>query len=435
MSVSAPMKQDTALGKALVEQGFCTRQEIEDCLNMRAEAAEASDGSDANQRSLADVLIENGYATRSQIDRVKSTVDESSTVQQIPGYQIISKLGAGAMATVYKARQLSLDRMVAIKVLPAQWSNNPEYIQRFFKEGKAAARLNHANIVGAVDVGEANGKYFFVMEFVEGKTVHDKLENHERYTEKEALDIIIQVCKALVHAHAAGFIHRDVKPKNIMITPSGIAKLADMGLARDVSDKEAAELEAGKAYGTPYYIAPEQIKGELAIDARADLYSLGATLYHMVTGRVPFDGPTPSAVMHKHLKEELIAADHINPNLSNGIAEVIEKSMAKRARDRYQNAAEMLADLERVARGEAPSARTGYDLNALANLESSGTTTGKKVITVDPDTGQQTISTKPVSDQNTIDVGPKNISPLLLASGALNLVLLIVLFLVIIFKH
>jgi len=420
-------QQDTALGKALIEQGFCTRQEIEDCIQMRAELQ------DPNERSLADLLIDNGCVTRSQIDRVKSTVVED-TGTQIPGYQILSRLGAGAMATVYKGRQLSLDRPVAIKVLPAQWSNNPEYIQRFYKEGKAAAKLNHANIVGAVDVGEANGRHYFVMEFVEGKTVHDKLENHERYSEMEALSIVIQVAKALVHAHAAGFIHRDVKPKNIMITPSGVAKLADMGLAREVSDAEAAEAEAGKAYGTPYYIAPEQIKGDVQIDARADLYSLGATLYHMVTGKVPFDGTTPSAVMHKHLKEELVPPDHLVPSLSAGISEVIEKAMSKKPKDRYQNAEEMLGDLERVARGEAPAARTGYNLDALRDLENSGTTIGQKVVSVNPDTGEQVVTTKTVAEERTIDVNPKPMSPLLLGSAALNIVLVLVILLILLIK-
>ena len=221
-------------------------------------------------------MVENGFVTRSQVERVRPQVEDHATTQQIPGYQILSRLGAGAMATVYKARQMSLDRMVAIKVLPKRMSDNPEFVDRFYKEGRAAAKLNHPHIVGAVDVGEANGFHYFVMEYVEGVTVFDKLEKGDRYTEKQALDIVLQTCKALAHpSHKAGFIHRDVKPKNIMITPEGIAKLADMGLAREASDVEAAQAEAGKAYGTPYYISPEQIRGELDIDQRADLYSLG----------------------------------------------------------------------------------------------------------------------------------------------------------------
>ncbi len=159
--------------------------------------------------------------------------------------------------------------------------------------------------------------------------------------------------------------------QNIMLTTDGgKAKLADMGLARAVSDVEAAEAEAGKAYGTPYYISPEQIRGEIDVDFRADIYSLGATLYHMVTGQIPFDGPNPSAVMHKHLKNEIIPPDHLNPELSTGIGEIIEVCMAKSPSKRYNTTADLLKDLEAVARGEPPlQARKKFDLAALTTLE------------------------------------------------------------------
>jgi serine/threonine-protein kinase len=279
-------------------------------------------------------------------------------------------MGAGAMATVYKARQLSLDRIVAIKVLPKKYSNNTQFIERFYAEGKAAAQLNHPNIVQAIDVGRAGETHYFVMEFVEGETLFEQMTEHGRYTEERALEIGLEVARALYHAHQADFIHRDIKPKNIMITRSGVTKLADMGLARAVSDREAAEAEAGKAYGTPYYISPEQIRGELDVDSRADLYGLGATLYHMVTGKVPFDGPNPSAVMHKHLKSELVPPDHINEKLTTGISEVIEVAMAKDREKRYHSAADLIEDLEAVARGEPPlQARKLFDLASLSALD------------------------------------------------------------------
>ncbi|MEI8197115.1 MAG: serine/threonine-protein kinase, partial [Phycisphaerae bacterium] len=263
-----------------------------------------------------------------------------------------------------------------------------------------AAKLNHPNIVGAVDVGEADGYHYFGMEYVEGATVFDRPDNGYRYSEPEALQLIIQICRALVHAHAAGFIHRDVKPKNIMITPQGVAKLADMGLAREASDLQAAQAEAGKAYGTPYYISPEQIRGELDIDARADIYSLGATFYHMVTGRVPFEAATPSAVMHKHLKEELVPPDHVIPSLSAGVGEIIEVAMAKKRKNRYASAEDMLTDLERVSHGEPPLvARKAYDLESLADLEKSGTPVGGAATANGSGAG-----IKPVAEQHTIDI-------------------------------
>jgi len=420
MSLSAPSKQDTILGRVIVEQGLCTKEEVDDCLAMQAELAK-----EANNRSLTSLLLSNGYITQTQVERASKLVEATTSVQQIPGYQILSELGAGAMARVYKARQISLDRIVAIKILPKRMSENPEFVERFYKEGKAAAKLNHPNIVGAVDVGEANGYHYFVMEYVEGQTVFDRLDRGERYEEKEALQIISQVCRALVHAHALGLIHRDVKPKNIMITPAGIAKLADMGLAREAADQQAAMAEAGKAYGTPYYISPEQIRGELNIDARADIYSLGATFYHMVTGRVPFDGPSPSAVMHKHLKDELVPADHLVPTLSAGVGEIIEVAMAKKARNRYATAEDMLTDLERVSRGEPPLvARKAYDLDSLADLEKSGTPIDASG---DGSAGQGPV---PVAAQHTIDYGGRSMherlmDPLVLILGGTAALLLI----------
>lgn len=425
MTLSAQTKQDTILGQMIVNQGLATRDEVEDCLAMQGELA-----NEANARSLADLMVENGYITRTQVERIRPQMDEQGAMQQIPGYQILSKLGAGAMAAVFKARQISLDRIVAIKVLPKRMSENKEFVDRFYKEGKAAAKLNHPNIVGAVDVGEANGFHYFVMEYVEGQTVYDKLERGERYDEKEALKLVIQTCQALAHAHKAGFIHRDVKPKNIMITKNGDAKLADMGLARETSDLEAAEREMGKAYGTPYYISPEQIRGELDVDQRADIYSLGATFYHMVTGRVPFDAATPSAVMHKHLKEELVPPDHLNPNLSAGVGEIIEVAMNKNRKKRYETAEEMLVDLERVAAGEPPlMARQHYDLNDLAKIEERGVSSASQM--------QAKVNAIPVSAADTIDVDARTVrdrllDPIVMGMAVVSLVMALLLVIVLI---
>ncbi len=361
---------DSILGKLVVEKNLCTSTEVQECLDIMRKRSTSD-----NPTTLADALESRGYATKSQIERLTSTIAESRPSHRIPGFQILEKIGAGAMATVFKAKQLSLDRTVAVKVLPKRLSENPEYVERFYKEGKAAAMLNHNNIVQAIDVGEAGGYHYFVMEYVEGKTVYDDLSKGKAYAETEALDIIIQIAEALQHAHERGLIHRDVKPKNIMITKDGVAKLADMGLAREAADEAAAQSEAGRAYGTPYYISPEQIRGELNIDYRADIYSLGATFYHMVTGRVPFEAPTPSAVMHKHLREALIPPDHINPALSVGVAEVIEVMMAKKRTDRYDNCKQLLEDLRAVRRGEPPLlAHKKFDANVLANLEKGAET-------------------------------------------------------------
>ncbi len=371
MSESNGNSHDTMVGRLVVELGLATAQDVHDCQEFQRELL--SHRGSAGRRNLAELLVANGIVTQRQLDRLPKQPGSQLEGLQIPGFRIFKKLGAGGMATVYLAKQLSLDRRVAVKVLPRKYTDNPQFVARFYAEGRAAAKLNHPHIVGALDVGKAGDFHYFVMEYVEGRTVLDDLTQQIRYAESEALRIVIQIAGALDHAHNAGLIHRDVKPKNIILTPDGLAKLADMGLARSQSDRETAEAELGKAFGTPYYISPEQIRGDRHIDFRADIYGLGVTFYHMVTGQVPFDGPNPSAVMQMHLKSDLTPPDHINPNLSAGTKEIIEVCMAKDPNQRYSNTASLLADLEAVARGDPPTvARRKFDLAVLANLEATG---------------------------------------------------------------
>ena len=371
---------DSTVGRLVVERGLATPGEVERCrevaLGLKSEGSSGGTASGGSQ-TLGHVLVEEGIITRKQLERLRPANDKG-VGSQLPGYQVIKKLGAGAMATVYKAKQISLDRMVAIKVLPQKFTKNEDFVQRFYAEGRAAAKLNHPNIVQAFDVANSGPYHYFVMEYVDGRTVFDDIVAKGRYDEADALKVAIDVTEALAHAHAQGFIHRDVKPKNIMLDDhSGRTKLADMGLARAISDREAAEAEAGKAYGTPYYISPEQIRGEVDVDFRADIYSLGATLYHMVTGKVPFDGPNPSAVMRKHLNEAIVPPDHLNPNLVSGVAEVIEVCMAKARDQRYNSTGDLLADLQAIERGEPPlQARRVFDVNSLSALEGGGVHTG-----------------------------------------------------------
>ncbi len=362
---------DTVFGKMAVEQGLCTGEELKRCIEeMEAQRK-------TNPALLKDLMVGKGYITATQAHRLRNSIREAkgaTAAHQIPGYQVLGKIGAGAMAVVYKAKQLSLNRIVAIKVLPRRFTENKEYVERFYKEGQAAGKLNHPNIVQAVDVGEAGGYHYFVMEYVEGKTLYEDLSAGKVFSEQEALDIIIQVAEALRHAHSVGLIHRDVKPKNIMINKDGVVKLADMGLARETTDIEAAKTEKGRAYGTPYYIAPEQIRGEMSIDERADIYGLGATFYHLVTGRVPYMADDPVEVMKKHLKEQLVPPDHINTTLSAGVSEVIEVMMAKNKANRYDNVDELLVDLKAVREGQVPvRAHRRIDVSELEQLEDGET--------------------------------------------------------------
>lgn len=378
---SAIGSMDTIVGRLVIEQGLATDDEVKSAIS------KVAGGSDPSDRSLAEILVNSGVITQAQLERLRKQVEAERSGQQIPGYRVLGKLGAGAMAAVFKARQISLDRLVAIKVLPRKFNGNRQFIERFYAEGRAAAQLNHPNIVQAFDVGKAGEFHYFVMEYVDGGTVHDTIVQNKRFDETEAINIAINVAEALEHAHERGLIHRDVKPKNIMITKGGVVKLADLGLARAIDDKDAALAEKGKAYGTPYYISPEQIRGEVNVGPQADIYSLGATLYHMVTGNVPFNGKSPKEVMEKHLKQDLIPPDHVNPKLSGGISEVIEMMMAKSRRERYKNCKDLIIDLRAVKRGEDPPIahkETSTDaLLEIANLQKSIDLASSGMIPVD----------------------------------------------------
>jgi serine/threonine protein kinase len=351
---------DTLLGKMVVSRGLATDEEIEAAMGIAR-------GSGNAPRALADVLVEHHIVTKRQLARLRMNLEGDRAALRIPGYQIMRKLGAGAMATVYLAKQLSLDRLVAIKILPRKFLSDPIFVERFYKEGRAAAKLSDPNIVGAFDVGQVGEHHYFVMEYVDGETVFDKLHRDKRIDERTALEITRQVASALKHAHAQGFIHRDVKPKNLMIAKGGSVKLADLGLARAVADKEAAAAERNKAFGTPYYISPEQIRGATDIGAPSDIYGLGATLYHMLTGRVPFEGKSPTEVMQKHLKAPLVPPDHLVPSISSDAAEIVEMMMAKVPANRYQSASDLLEDINLVLAGNRPRhAHRGPDVSSIA---------------------------------------------------------------------
>jgi serine/threonine-protein kinase len=274
---------------------------------------------------------------------------------RVGGYELLAKLGQGGMGAVFKARQLSVDRVVALKILPPRLAKNQEYVARFLREARAAAKLNHPNIVQAIDAGEADGYYYFAMEFVEGQSVADLLKGGQPLAERWALKIARDIGWALNYAHEAGIVHRDIKPANILLTKDGTAKLADLGLAREAAASATHLTQAGYAIGTPDYISPEQVRGESDVDGRTDIYSLGATLFHMLVGRPPYAGGTGNEVMAKHLSEPIPNVHKENPKVSYGVARVIWKAMAKDRNKRYQTAGEFIYELEQAL--AAPAAQ------------------------------------------------------------------------------
>jgi serine/threonine protein kinase len=365
---------ESQLEKSLIRRGLATAAEIEACktrrTQMAAKEAEKDKDGPPPSKSLLEIMVESRVLTRSQMVRLLQEAGETSKKFQIPGYQVISKIGKGSMGVVYKARQMSVDRVVAIKILLDSLAQNREFIKRFEREAKIAARLAHNNIVNAIDAGEVDGHYFFVMEYVEGETIKDRLDKNKTFDEKESLRIVTAVAEALKHAHSRGLIHRDIKPENIILTRDGNVKLADLGLARITDDEKWGLSEAGMAIGTPYYISPEQVRGQTNIDIRADIYSLGATLYHMVTGRVPYGGESPNDVMRKHVdpKVNIVPPDHLNTALSAGLGMVVETMMAKNREQRYQNPDDLILDLKCLMRDESPmiAGQKPESLEALA---------------------------------------------------------------------
>ncbi len=363
---------ESNLEKSIVSRGLATPGEIEACKAHRVKLA-AQDKEGSQGHSLLDVMVSAKVLTRGQVTRLLQERGEGTRKLEIPGYTIIEKLGKGSMGVVFKGKQISVNRIVAIKVLLDSLAQNKEFIRRFEREAQIAAKLSHNNIVNAIDAGEAGGRFFFVMEYVEGPTIKDFLDKNKVFEEKDAVRIAMAVAEALKHAAQRGLIHRDIKPENVILTNDGGVKLADLGLARLTGDESWGLAEAGMAIGTPYYISPEQVRGQTDIDIRADIYSLGATLYHMVTGKVPYSGDTPSDVMRKHVdpRVELIPPDHVNTRISSGLGMVIETMLAKNRENRYSTPDDLILDFKCLLQGESPmiAGQKPDSLEALAEGE------------------------------------------------------------------
>ncbi|MBI2191248.1 MAG: serine/threonine protein kinase [Planctomycetes bacterium] len=279
---------------------------------------------------------------------------KTTKVQQIGRYKLLERLGAGGMGAVYKAVDTQMNRTVALKVLSSRLVSNPKYVERFMREARSAAALNHPHIVRAEDVGQEGSLFYFAMEFVEGSTLRQLLKKRATFTETEALDVALQTAGALQHATSRSIVHRDIKPDNIMMTPDGQVKLTDLGLAKAVDGGEATITQAGVMIGTPHYASPEQIRGEPDIDFRTDIYSLGMTLYHLVVGNPPFDGPSAGVITLKHLNDPLPDPRTARPDLSEGFGKVLKKMTEKRRDDRYTSVDHLIEDLEQVRQGQPP---------------------------------------------------------------------------------
>jgi eukaryotic-like serine/threonine-protein kinase len=266
-------------------------------------------------------------------------------------YELHRRLGRGGMAEVFLARDQLLDRPVAVKVLFPEFATDPSFVERFRREAQSAANLNHPNVVGVYDWGEAGGTYFIVMEYVEGRTLADIVRSEGPLHPDRAADITSDVAAALGFAHRNGVVHRDVKPANVLITSSGQVKVADFGIARAMTATSEENLtQAGTVMGTATYFSPEQARGD-AVDPRSDIYSLGVVLYETVTGRPPFSGESPVAIAYKHVQEAPTPPRHANLDIPVAMEAIILKCLAKNPVNRYPSAEDLRADLRRFREG------------------------------------------------------------------------------------
>ncbi|MEP6758147.1 MAG: Stk1 family PASTA domain-containing Ser/Thr kinase [Actinomycetota bacterium] len=264
-------------------------------------------------------------------------------------YRVEARIGLGGMAEVYRGFDPALERTVAIKVLLPPYDRDAGFVARFRREAQAAARLSHPNIVGVYDTGADGETQYIVMEYIEGRTLASFLSGGGKPTPMQAVDLADKIAGALAAAHAQGIVHRDIKPANVMVTRQGAVKVMDFGIARLQSDATAPQTSS--VIGTPAYFSPEQAQGQ-SVDARSDIYSLGCVLYELLAHRPPFTGDTPVAIAYKQVNESPLAPSGINPDVPPRLDAVVMKCMAKNPANRYQSAAELTADLDRVRHGQ-----------------------------------------------------------------------------------
>lgn len=279
-------------------------------------------------------------------------------------YELIEKIGEGGMAVVYKGKDRLLNRYVAIKILRPEYTKDEQFIESFRRESQAAAGLSHPNIVGVYDVGQEGNIHFIVMELIDGKTLSEVIKEKGKLEYKEAINITLQVASALSLAHKNQIIHRDIKPHNILITSTGVAKLADFGIAKAVS---AATIAGGnnKIMGSVHYFSPEQARGAY-VDERSDIYSLGIVLFEMLTGKVPFDGDNPVSIALMHINDPMPSLTREVPGIPPQLEKIVNKATEKYQSNRYRNVDEMISDLEDIEFVTKVMGKNAFSMDAIS---------------------------------------------------------------------
>jgi len=333
--------QETRFLRLAMQTKVLTRDQLKACLEYQEQKQK-----EGSKIPVWDCTVLTSMLDQNVAEKLQNLAGDLN-IDKLGEFTVVRKLGEGGMGSVWMGAGPDKQK-VAVKVLSRELAKQRSFLTRFFREAQASIKLQHKNIVRGLAVGEDRGHYYFAMEFVQGKTVGDMLEQGGAMAPEEATDIILQIAEALAYAHANNLVHRDIKPDNIMVTKDGVAKLADLGLARQVDAEMTALTRTGTSMGTPHYMAPEQVTDAKRADARADIYSLGATWYHMVTGEFPFSGDSVLEIYQKHLKEPVKSPQSVRPGLPRGISLTIERMMAKEPDRRIQT----VQDLCQVIRDE-----------------------------------------------------------------------------------
>lgn len=346
-----------AMGMNLITTG-----QVEECRTIQTKMSEM--GID---KSLDQILIDKKYIDS---EGLKSLLSKLPIKSPIESYICDEMLGEGAMGTVYKARLKGSNQVVALKVLKPDYSEDREYLRRFIREAQASIELDHPHIVRAYEVGVSGDYYYYSMEYVQGYTVRELLDE-QPLPEAKTIEYAIQIASALDYAAEHHLVHRDIKPENIMIDMnSGTAKLCDLGIAKRL-DQDFSLTQPGMAVGTPYYISPEQARGN-TVDTRSDIYSLGATLYHMVMGEVPFDGDSATQILLQHVTAEVPMACQKKADVSQRFSEIMAKMMAKAPESRYQTPGELSSDLSSFQQGGQSSEKDEQDFEGSETHRGEG---------------------------------------------------------------
>jgi serine/threonine-protein kinase len=348
MTTGDESDRDRIFCEELVRRGWATEEQVAEVRRLR-QAAE-----DLGQPTTIDsIFVRKGYTPQDRIVVARREVAAKlGQSLKIGKYEILQRLGEGGSGIVYRAYQTTLGREVALKVLTQRREGEEEYLERFLREAKVAVTLNHVNIVRGLDFGHADGYHYFAMELVDGESLMGLIRAEGRLSEAKAIDFGLQMVRALEHASKYQIVHRDIKPENILVTKSGTAKLCDLGLARPVIAQGTAA--TGRPMGTALYVAPEQIRHEADLDFRADIYALGATLFHALTGSPPYSGATVQEIVRAHVNAPIPNPRDRVIEISTGTAAVVMKMLAKDPADRYHSLEALDEDLESVLDGRPP---------------------------------------------------------------------------------